>query len=104
MMKFLIALLTIASVAEARMSYTSGSGSASGYCSANQIFCINDIKLQAETQAEDFAENSCRAQRGTPVPYATNCSDFCSPPYIPPGSSTFVTCRANCNMQCELPN
>lgn len=98
-----LALFLITTSAFARTTYANGSGHEMGYCSYTQgPFCIRDIEMRAERSGQDSASQSCRGQGGQPLTYTNYCSTNCYPNSIPPGESAWVSCNANCSMQCEI--
>lgn len=95
--------LLVSGMASARTIISTGSGSESGTCSyAQGLFCINDLQARAERQGQERARWSCQVSGGEPLTYTAYCSSSCFPNVINPGSSTWVTCNANCSMQCEV--
>jgi hypothetical protein len=85
--------------------FTSGTGF--GMCdgSPSGYFCVQQIKQQAEDQAQNQALIQCQLQRGQLEQFSGICNDFCSPFNIPPGSRMqSVNCNANCTYRCDIPD
>lgn len=104
----ILSLLTILmshSLASAKTIHVTGRGSANSYCNANSgTFCFNDIKRRAESDAERNARWTCEmTHRGRSLTYTLFTSTSCSPSYLPPRhDGTWVSCRADARMQCEV--
>ncbi len=81
-----------------------GRGAASGFCTEQlSTFCIENIERSAKSNGQNEADMQCRLQQGRSITYTSHCFTSCSPMYIPPGpGQTYVSCNANCDMQCEL--
>jgi hypothetical protein len=89
----------------ARIIISNGTGNEGGTCNyAQGSFCISDLRARAERSGQDNARWSCQASGGQPLTYTAYCSSSCFPNVINPGSSTWVSCNANCSMQCEVQN
>ncbi|ASD63590.1 hypothetical protein [Bdellovibrio bacteriovorus] len=84
-----------------------GRGSEYSYCNANSgSFCFNNIKQRSEDEAERDARWTCEmTHRGRSLTYTTFTNTFCSPNYLPPRhDGTWVNCRSDARMQCEVQN
>ncbi|HEX7676298.1 MAG TPA: hypothetical protein VF412_19140 [Bdellovibrio sp.] len=97
-----LALPALADEEIQRTTYVSGNGQYSAYCTANDMFCSHNVQQYAERQGIQDAETRCEINQGTPLTYTATCNTFCTPAYIPPGTSTWVSCRADCRMQCDV--
>lgn len=85
--------------------YFTGIGTYSAYCTDTDYFCVDNVKRTARRYAEDDGAWQCRIQNGKVDYIAPSCWDMCNPNYIPPGSgSTFVSCRSDCQVRCDLPD
>lgn len=87
-----------------RITYVDGSGQYSSYCMANDMFCSRNVQQFAERQATQDAETRCEINQGTPLTYTASCNSYCTPAYIPPNTSTWVSCRSDCRIQCDMKN
>lgn len=99
------AILMSHSLADARTINVTGRGSSSSYCNANSgNFCFNDVKRRSESEAERDVRWNCEmTQRGRSLTYTLFTSTFCSPSYLPPHhDGTWVNCRSDSRMQCEV--
>lgn len=84
-----------------------GRGSENSYCNANSgSFCYNSIKQRAESAAERDVRWTCEMNhRGRALSYTIFTNTFCSPTHLPPNhDGTWVNCRSDARMQCEVPN
>lgn len=91
----------------AQMIYVTGRGSDNSYCNANSgYFCFDNSKRRAESDAERDARWTCEMNhRGRALSYTTYFSTYCNPAYLPPNhDGTWVSCRSDANMQCEINN
>lgn len=90
--------------ASGRSTTVVGRGTASGFCTDHlSSFCIDNIERSAKSNGQSDADMQCRMQNGRSITYTAHCNTWCSPMSIPPGpGQTYVSCNANCNMQCEL--
>lgn len=82
-----------------------GRGTESTYCNANSgAFCLNNVKTQASNAAERDARWRCeQTHRGRSLTFTMQVSTYCSPNYLPPRhDGTWVNCRAEARMQCEI--
>jgi len=89
----------------ARTIYVTGQGSEYSFCNANSgFFCFDNIKRRAQDEGERDARWRCEmSYRGRALTYTTSCSTFCNPNYLPPRhDGTWVNCRSDCRMQCEV--
>lgn len=109
-MRTLIAVLSIlflSSIASAYQTiYVTGRANDNTYCSANSgSFCIDTSKRRAEADAERDARWTCEMNnRGRALTYTTYYYTYCSPSYLPINHDpTWVYCRAEAQMQCEVP-
>lgn len=87
--------------------YVTGRGFESTYCSANSgYYCLDNAKLRARSVAEREARFSCEVSyRGRALSYAASCYANCNPSYLPVNhDALWVSCNADCNMQCEVEN
>lgn len=84
------------------ITYVDGSGYSSGSCSSNDYFCLRNLTERSERDGLNQAQLRCSLNQGTPLLYTANCNTYCSPNYIPPNTTTFVSCRSTCRMQCEV--
>ncbi|MDG0816401.1 hypothetical protein [Bdellovibrio svalbardensis] len=85
-----------------RIVYVDSSGTDSGYCRSDDYFCPRTLKDRAERNATQEAQNRCYLNSGSPLTYTASCNTYCTPSYIPPNTSAYVTCRSSCRMQCEV--
>lgn len=93
------------SLAQAKTITVNGRGSVNSYCNANSgNFCFNDIKRRAESDAERDVRWTCEmTHRGRSLTYTIFKNTFCSPSYLPPHhDGTWVNCRTDARMQCEV--
>ncbi len=93
--------------AMATMQYSSGSGSANGFCdgSPSGYWCMDNVKNSARRDALNQADLNCRVHGGVTQPsYTASCySEYCSPFSIPANApSQFVTCRSDCSLGCDI--
>lgn len=102
---FLFLGLILASLtASAELDFANGYGSASGYCNGRDTFCPMNLRNQAQTAGTQDAETRCFEMHGRSLEYTSRCDTNCIPDIIPPNEpSAFVSCRASCTMQCEVP-
>ncbi len=102
-----LSMLSLSSAASAYQTiYVTGRANENTYCSANQgSFCIDSSKRRAESAAEREARWSCEMHnRGRALTYTTYYYTYCNPSYLPINHDpTWVSCRAEAQMQCELP-
>lgn len=100
-------MLLLASAAFAYQTiYVTGRANENTYCSANQgSFCIDSSKRRAEAAAERDARWTCEVNnRGRALSYTTYYYTYCNPSYLPISHDpTWVYCRAEAQMQCEVP-
>lgn len=85
--------------------YVTGDGRQSSYCNANSgYFCLDNIKRQAQADAERDARWSCEmSHRGRALTFTASTNTNCNPSYLPPNhNGTWVNCSAQCRMQCEV--
>lgn len=83
----------------------SGQGTDNVYCSPTDgFFCIDTAKRRAQSEAERNARWTCELNyRGRAVTYTAFYSDYCNPSYLPPNhNGTWVNCRSECRMNCEV--
>ncbi|WII71163.1 hypothetical protein QJS83_11900 [Bdellovibrio sp. 22V] len=112
MTKTLLAMLAIPTFAIlmsqsawARTVYVSGHGAENSFCNANSgYFCFDNIKRRAISEGERDTRWTCEMnQRGRSLTYTLSCNTYCSPSYLPPNhDGTWVNCRSDCRMQCEV--
>lgn len=98
-------ILMSQTVFAARVINVTGNGQASAHCTpAGGSMCLNNVKNQATMEAERQARWACEMNnQGRSRTYTLFTSATCNPSYVPPGNNgTFVSCRANSRMQCEL--
>lgn len=96
-------LFATSSFAAQKVVYVTGYGNSSGYCqAAGSYFCIDQLERRAKDDAYDDADWACYTQKGNLQGSSFSCSAFCSPNYIPPNQSTWVSCRSNCNLPCYI--
>lgn len=79
-----------------------GRDSYQSYCTNNDYFCPQNVKDRAQQGASRNAQWDCQSRRGQPLTYTSYCSSYCNPAYIPPNTSTWVSCQAECRMTCTL--
>lgn len=106
-MKFLsfvfAVLFVLPSLAAEKITYVTGYGYSSGYCQASgSYFCIDQLERRAKDDAYRDADWSCRSMNGDLEGSSFSCYANCSPSYIPPNQSTWVSCRSNCNLACYI--
>ena len=108
MKKMILLSLTVfmsQSLAQAKTISVNGRGSASSYCNANSgTFCFNDVKRKSESDAERDARWTCEmTNRGRSLSYTLFTNTYCTPSYLPPNhDGTWVDCRSDARMQCEV--
>ncbi|MBV2167306.1 MAG: hypothetical protein KUL82_01255 [Bdellovibrio sp.] len=108
MVKLLIAITTFLlsfSALAYRTVYVSGQATENTYCNANSgFFCLDNAKRRAESDAERDARWSCEmSYRGRALTYTTSLYTTCNPSYLPPNhDGTWVYCRSEARMQCEV--
>ncbi len=95
LMSFLVA------PAFAKTIWVTGTGSASGSCKGSDSFCPRNLESRAENSAESNARSTCYIKQGTPYGIPS-CSTHCSPGYIAPGNTAWVSCNANCRLNCNV--
>ncbi|NUN05784.1 MAG: hypothetical protein HUU57_08480 [Bdellovibrio sp.] len=97
----------VTSAQAARTITVSGSGTENTYCNPTaSYFCIDDAKRRARSEAERNARWTCELnERGRALTYTAFFSDYCNPSYLPPNhNGTWVNCRADVRMSCEVEN
>ncbi|XGC79461.1 hypothetical protein ACES2L_08990 [Bdellovibrio bacteriovorus] len=100
-----VLVFSLHSLAVAKSIYVSGRGQEYSFCNANSgSLCFSNVKRQAESEAARNARFTCEvSERGRSITYTTSCQTFCSPGYLPPRhDGTWVNCRSDCRMQCEV--
>lgn len=101
-----ILLISQASLAAKTVDVT-GRGYENSFCNANSgYFCFDNSKRRAEADAERDARWTCEMnQRGRALTYTAYYYTYCNPSYLPPNhDGTWVNCRSECRMQCEINN
>ncbi|UOF01882.1 hypothetical protein [Bdellovibrio reynosensis] len=107
-MRFILLLafvFSFHSLALAKSIYVSGRGQQYSFCNANSgSLCFSNIQRQSESEAQRNARFTCEvSERGRSITYTTTCNTFCSPNYLPPRhDGTWINCRSDCRMQCEV--
>ncbi|MEK2690395.1 hypothetical protein [Bdellovibrio sp. GT3] len=81
--------------------WVTGTGSASGSCKGGDSFCVRNIEDRAERAAESNARSTCYIKQGTTYGIPS-CSTRCSPGYIAPGNTAWVSCNSNCRLNCDV--
>jgi hypothetical protein len=85
----------------AKTIWVTGTGSASGSCKGGDSFCPRNLESRAKSTAESNARSTCYIKQGTPTGIPS-CSSHCSPGYISPGNMAWVSCNANCRINCNV--
>lgn len=80
-----------------------GYGRSTGFCNANDYFCVQTIKRYAEQDAERDGAMNCRIRGGTLDSWSGSCRDFCTPFNVPPQGG-WVSCDMNCTYRCQVPD
>jgi hypothetical protein len=81
--------------------WVTGTGSASGSCKGGDSFCPRNLQSRAESTAKNNASSTCTIKGGAPMGIPS-CSSHCSPGYISPGNSAWVSCNASCRLSCRV--
>jgi len=93
---------------ESQIRYVTGTGTAYNYCSNNDYFCYSRTRDSARDNAVRDADFQCRMHQGVSDSLGASCSDFCNPAFFPPpgnnNGTTSVSCRADCQIRCQLPD
>lgn len=102
---FLIIVLVSQAAFAVSKIHVLGRGQENSYCNANSgSFCLNRVKSQASNDAERDARWTCeQTHRGRSLIFTIQISTYCNPNYLPPQhNGTWVNCRAEARMQCEV--
>lgn len=87
--------------------YVIGRGYENSFCNANSgFYCLDNAKRRAEADADRDARWTCEMNhRGRALTYTASYYTYCNPNYLPPNhNGTWVNCRSESRMQCEIQN
>ncbi len=104
-MFYFVSIMIISTFALAQSRQTlSRIGYSRGFCDGqNQYFCIDQLKRDAERDAENSMYYECMAKNGYLESWSKRCFNNCSPIFIPSDSnSVYVNCNSNCQVDCLI--